>query len=666
MDTDIRLDQKWTEAEAVEKIEAGMLCKGILLCDKIEELTKDREPVIKVKTDLEFKGFRSASETFEKQFTSKKIQEIFEKNIDKCTSHQSNSASLFSVNLANEQRSPSQLYACGIHYEMVPIMAIDLTTNTIELKPEVITALRQIEMSIKPLYRSTGHFKDFFEKFGSHTSYGVVELGGILMGKAYCQDFAEEEIEQKKSRTLELSKKALKNVFGEHENEDDITVTVKKVGGKSESTLKATWGNSLIESNFCRIINRNAKPKPIWELLIAKHTNDFEKPLLLANAMEEEWETYTQPEVQERYRESDNLRRKRDMWIEWAKDKDQQFVVLYLKELANLRQSQNVSGEDWLEQVLYSPAVQNILTWAADCRKETNELLEKQQLTTAILNILDPIHRVQLRYFPTFENIIDSIDDFENLLLTEPFEITQLADLPHFLSECLMKSDERISEIDKCKHIQKRLELTVKAWLEKNQDNLECILCKLVLHSNGFDTKSFRFEYFLTEQEMKHLIENLLDHFHLLESITEMSEKQAYLLHLSLESKHDRNAALRETFDAIPDISPKIWEIREESRLDEFELNLDKFHKDINHFWQGKSLSYDLISLTEFLKRQFVKIKTETMDHEKKVQDASPEQCKHESIENILDALNMKKFYPRKLTYEDVIMLTSDMKNEST
>ena len=168
---------------------------------------------------------------------------------------------------------------------------MDLTTNAIELRPEVVTTLQQIEKSLKPIYKSTGNFKHFFEKFGSHTSYGVDELGGVLMGKARCQNFTEEVREQKKNRTLELSRKALRDIFTEHEykGNDDITITVKKIGGKSESTLKATWKDSLKkESNSCRVINRNANPKPIWELLIEKHKSDFEKPLLLANAMQEE------------------------------------------------------------------------------------------------------------------------------------------------------------------------------------------------------------------------------------------------------------------------------------------------------------------------------------------------------------------------------------------
>ena len=667
METKSREDQNWTAAEAVEKVEAGILCKGILLCDRIEELTKDREPDIKVKTNLEFKGSRSTQEIFRKHFMLKEVQEVFEKNIDKCTSHQSDSTLLWGMDVTNKQHNVVQTYTCGIHYEMVPIMAVDLTTNTIELKPEVTTALRQIEKSIKPLYRSTGHFKNFFEKFGSHTNYGVVELGGVLMGKAHCQNFTQEAREQKKSRTLELSKKTLQDIFVGHESEydDDISVTVKKIGGKLESTLKLEWQDSLKVSNSCRVINRNANPKPIWELLIEKHRDDFEKPLLLANAMEEEWGTYTQPEVQARYKGADQLRRKRDMWLEWAKDKDHQFVVEYLKELANLRQKQKVSDEDWREQVVYSSGVQNVLTWAATCRKDSNNLLQKQHLTTAIVDILDPFDKVEPRYFTNLKDIKDCIDFSEKI--PERLEITQLTDLPQILSERRMEMDKWVTEEAKCKYIQQCLELTVKHWSEKKENRLQYILCRSVLHLSGFDTKFFRFDFPLPKQDVEGLIKRLEKQFSHFESIAEISKKQAYLVYLSLESKRDRHEALRETLDIIPDISPQITAIMEGAKEGQSNTDLDKFQKDVGHFLEGELLSFDLTPLVNFLKTQFDKIFS--MKHQEEMQNASPEESKNEldeSINEILNVLDMKKFYPQKLTYEDVIMLTSELKNEST
>ena len=458
----------------------------------------------------------------------------------------------------------------------------------------------------------------------------------------------------------------MKDVFAENngDNENDITVTVKKVGGKPESTSKTTWKDSLKESNSCRVINRNANPKPIWELLRENHKDDFERPLLLANAMQEEWETYTQPEVQARYKGADRLRRKRNMWLEKVKDKDQRFSVLYsnLKELANMRQILNVSDEDWREQVLYSSDVQNILIWAAGCRKDTSDLLEKQQLTTAIHDILNPISEIESRYFRNLKDILDSIDDSEKL--PERLEITQLTDLPHVLSECWQKSEEGVSVEAKCKYIQRRLELTVKDWSEKNESSYEYILCRIVLHLNGFDTKSFRFEFLLGKQDIYYLIESLREHFSHFESIIEKSKKHAYLLYLSLESK--QHAAWEETFDAIPDISPQIIAIVEGARRGEPNIDLNKLKRDLKYFLQGKTFSFDLKSLTEFIKSQFNGICR--VKHADEMRESSPQETKPEldtSVDRLLIALGMKKFYPQKLTYEKVIMLTSNSNNES-
>ena len=357
------------------------------------------------------------------------------------------------------------------------------------------------------------------------------------------------------------------------------------------------------------------------------------------------------------------------MWLEVAKDQDQQFAVQYMKKLANLRQKQNVSDEDWREQVLYSTEVQNILTWAARCRKDTNDLLQKQQLTTALLDIMDPIDNVQLCYFSKLNDIRDSIDDSEKRL--ERLEITELTELPHILSKCLTDSEEWVTEEEKCKYIQKRMELTVKYWSQRKDSSLEYILCNLVLRLNGFDMKSFRFEFLLSKQDMEDLVENLEENFSHFESIKERSKKQAYLLLTALECKRDRHAAWQETVNAIPDISKKITAIMEEAKRGEPNIDLDKFQKDIIHFLRGQTFSFDpqsLKSLTEFLKCQFDEICTDSTEDTDVAQKTAAEKSEHQldkSVDKILIALDMKRFYPQKLTYEDVIMLISNAKNGS-
>ena len=79
------------------------------------------------------------------------------------------------------QENPEKQFV--VNHEKIPGAAIDLTTNDLELRPEVIKALQEIEKSLKPNYKPPGNFQNFFRKFGSHVNHGVIEFEGILISK---------------------------------------------------------------------------------------------------------------------------------------------------------------------------------------------------------------------------------------------------------------------------------------------------------------------------------------------------------------------------------------------------------------------------------------------------------------------------------------------------
>ena len=197
----------------------------------VDKLEKERDPVIDVKDNFEFKGSSLVSETSHREFTSRDVTEHFKNSIDKNRSSTSGSAGLsfwgIDVSLGghhikkakgsrkSEQDSKNEnRYASSVHYQLVPVRSLHLTKADVVLRPDVIQMLQEIETDLKKLkYKSNGHFTEFFKKYGSHVSYGIVELGGVLMSTAECWGFKTENCEKVTEMTTKVSETALKLGF---------------------------------------------------------------------------------------------------------------------------------------------------------------------------------------------------------------------------------------------------------------------------------------------------------------------------------------------------------------------------------------------------------------------------------------------------------------------
>ena len=72
-----------TATEAARGVQGGLLCRGILLSDTIQELEAERDPVIDIKDGLEFVGAQSARETIRTVFKSKQKKQLFDRTLDR-------------------------------------------------------------------------------------------------------------------------------------------------------------------------------------------------------------------------------------------------------------------------------------------------------------------------------------------------------------------------------------------------------------------------------------------------------------------------------------------------------------------------------------------------------------------------------------------------------
>ena len=217
-------------------------------------------------------------------------------------------------------------------------------------------------------------------------------------------------------------------------------------------------------------------------------------------------------------------------------------------------------------------------------------------------------------------------------------------------------------------NLQKRLELTLKASAESakkanNQYQYQYLLCVNVLQMFCFNIGTFLFEYDLLVEDFRAMTEMLDTHLKIFEKLQEIRDKQAYLFQLALLCLNDRNTALQHTIDEMPGgLCPEAEKACFRHRHDENAIDLEELDtfcrkrmEVCNLRVDWKMLFYSVKSQLHFLHCPNL-IKSTTNDFINEPLD--------KSVQKLLRAMDMEKYYPQKLKYEDVLMLSSDVYND--
>ena len=302
----------FSAARVVRSVQNGALCRGVYFSRDIRQVVQNRDLVVDVSSDLvECKLASLPTEILHAEFTSKEAMYSFVTHIDKYMYYRPGSSRV--ATRANDQGNETHSqdkYVSSVHYQLFPVMLVNLPIEKIQLKSEVIAALQEIEKSLEASnYQSGDHFMHFFEKYGTHIS-DEGTFGGILMSIARIEEFQEEDKSKMAAVVAEASKTALhqaisSNVsvqesskvykdFGEtvgvcSEDLRNIRVAVKKIGGHEDTEDVREWEKNLGEDNsLWRLIKRSSYPRPIWKIL-PRHEQQFKDHVRLGEAMKTEW-----------------------------------------------------------------------------------------------------------------------------------------------------------------------------------------------------------------------------------------------------------------------------------------------------------------------------------------------------------------------------------------
>ena len=458
-----------------------------------------------------------------------------------------------------------------------------------------------------------------------------------------------------------------------------MEVSLKKIGGPVECNDKMDWRRGIVINNsLWRITNRYGQPIPLWELL-ENHQDRFENCTLMANAMRREWETRSSTKNLVNLKSLQDLRRDVRLWQEYT----QNDIVDCMKKLVSLRSKHIISAEDWFEEVLYLPVVQEKITAAVNAVSLKKGSMEELLLRTFLRTIMHPIESIKSKHFKTVKDIELLLVDRRCDLDSSPFTISAIKDISKCLEAELKKlnalsrgstnqaiiveytrdSTEMVQNVSLLKNTCHRLVSTIVAWEARRRPDFDYLVCLAVLHFHGFDLTQKSFEYYPEFVDMRDIAKLLDQSIDKLDAMRDSKQKQAFLLNLALNSPHNKHKTVQFMLDRLPGpIDSELmgsWE--KASNSTESTIKLTCLKSVINKYLGDESANDNLLALAQSIKRKFESVmqKGKTWHTEEK-KDINQSDIK-QSVRELLEILNLKQYYPQKLTYEEVILLTPDI-----
>ena len=227
-----------------------------------------------------------------------------------------------------------------------------------------------------------------------------------------------------------------------------------------------------------------------------------------------------------------------------------------------------------------------------------------------------------------------------------PLEIEDIADLPEIMTTEL----KRIGGKDYLNLIslQGSLEASMRVMSRAGMKTYEYLVCIAVLQLFGFDMLDSVFERYLSKNDFRNITDMLVDQLRNLYDMRSKCERQAYILSLVLCNVYQREVSVQYIIDLMPGGLCKELQA----------ADLESLNAAVNKVLSGKQFMFKLEALMHSFKQQF------DFEHRNKKigEEENPEIVEIDnSVARILEVLGLKKYYPQKLKYEDVIMLTSSI-----
>ena len=193
---------------------------------------------------------------------------------------------------------------------------------------------------------------------------------------------------------------------------------------------------------------------------------------------------------------------------------------------------------------------------------------------------------------------------------------------------------------------------------ETRCDVYEYLLSVGVLQVFGFKVHRFQFDYLLSKNNFKNMSKLLEDHKKNFDMIQQPTQQQAYILNLALCCVDQKETAIRHALDIMSgELGTELQKVCAQTvdgsaYVDNLHNTVDELLKDEHKKLNEQTLVYNIKSQLHELEGCETKKAVESEDKEEENLD--------QRVQVGLEILGMKKYYPQKLSFEDVIKLRTD------
>ena len=552
-------------AELLRLSENSVVFRGtdLYLNEATDESVEMKERVFDVRDHLQFSNAQSNWSVHQHKFTSREAMQTFLNDIGKTTTMEKGVSEIV-VEDPTGCESREDRFLGYTHYKMVPVVSVELTADQVDLTPEVIDSLQVVEQSLKlPDHLSSNHFDEFFEKYGSHLSLGVIDFGNILLSNAICERFEEQvypevidAVEKTSNRGIlaETYEKvqldevlSAQAIFGEVSDMpsdllQNITLTIRRIGSHQDAKEKIQLMEIAEDGTKLGVINKCTSFKPIWEML-QKYPDQFQDHKKLADTMMKEWTSRAC------HKQMDCFREELQQWINEYRCSNLDQIGKELKRLARIRHKYDKIDQYWAKEVLYLRKVQCALMQTVkfimkydreiehlrDRQTEEEDQIKKQTIASRMRYILHVQGSLQENRFPNLRLITETIEEIEGNRKVEAFQIEYIDQLLEKWKDYKRDNNmnEDTSEIA-MQHMQLKLETTLKSMEQHPKKTFEYLLFIGVLQICGFNTSTLRFGYQLSKRDLDIIFQRFEAHLTKFKMLSHEFKKQAYVFKLAL------------------------------------------------------------------------------------------------------------------------------------
>ena len=368
------------------------------------------------------------------------------------------------------------------------------------------------------------------------------------------------------------------------------------------------------------------------------------------------------------------LRNDIELWIKECRHQNWEELEQNVERLGDIQTRHKRIDHLWQREVLYLQEVQTAVIHAAEMMTNINHIQNlvdetspvkskyerrSQQVLSLLRHILHPIDRIQENKFPNLRLVKQTIEKINKKDQTEPFDIQELS------SE--WRRYKRLMNLEKespnfpVEHAQLKLEFTINCQEQSPVKSYQYLIFIGVLQIHGFNMSMFKFGYQLTKYNMNSIFDLYESHLSNFLELKDDKEKQAYVFKVTMYNAENKEAAVQYMFRSIgkqlhhwfqgingPDDSVNMPTLKTKLQT----LLPEDLHSD------AESLTCafgNLLQCLQSFKKEQVKQQQDYILTVNSLEELSPWEL------TIMEALDMKKYYPGKLTKDKVITLTSDV-----